>query len=122
MDGDEFAARLHSLAASSFSPGSRGPQRTGGIFPEECNAASAKLSLPQRWGLQVDRWYTPEGSSSRPPPLNKELWHLMQNRDLSVTIPWHLATQIEGILSGLVDITSWIDQDLGAFAGLSPDA
>ena len=56
------------------------------------NAVSAKLSLPQRWGLRVDRWYTPEGSSSGPPPLNVELRHLMQNRDLSMTIPWHLAT------------------------------
>ena len=46
----------------------------------------------------------------------------MQNRDLSVTIPWHLATQIEGVLNGLVDITSWIDQVLGAFAGLSSEA
>ena len=86
------------------------------------NAASAKLSLPQRWGLRVDRWYTPEGSSSEPPPLNEELWHLMQNRDLSVTIPWRLVTQIERSLSCLVNITSWIDQVLGAFAGLSSEA
>ena len=73
------------------------------------NAASISLSLPQRWGLRVERWYTPEGSSSGPPPLNEELRHLMQNRDLSVTIPWRVATQIEGVLSGLVDFTSWID-------------
>ena len=86
------------------------------------NAASAKLSLPQRWDLRVDHWYTPEGSSSGSPTLNVELRHLMQNRDLSVTIPWRLATQIEGVLNGLVDITSWIDQVLGAFAGLSSDA
>ena len=45
----------------------------------------------------------------------------MQNRDLFHTIPWRLATQI-GVLSGLVDITSWIVQVLGAFAGLSSDA
>ena len=55
-------------------------------------------------------------------PLNKELRHLMQNRDLLVTIPCCLATQMERVLSGLVDITSWIDQVLGAFAGLSSEA
>ena len=94
---------------------------------EECslrnlNAASAKLPLPRRWGFRVDKWYTPEGSSSEPPPLNEELQQLMQYKDLAVTIPWRLATQIEGVLSGLVGITSWIDQVLGAFAGLSSDA
>ena len=36
-----------------------------------------------------------------------------------MNILWCLATQIEGILSSLVDITSWTDQVLGAFAGLA---
>ena len=85
-------------------------------------AASARLSLPQRWGFRVDRWYTPEGSSGGSLPLNEELQHLVQNKDMSVTIPFRLATQIEGVLSGLVDITSWVDQVLGAFAGLSSEA
>ena len=85
-------------------------------------AASTKLSWPQRWGLRVDRWYTPEGSLSGPPPLNEKLRHQMQNRDLLVTISWRLAIQIEGVLSGLVDITSWIHRVLGAFAGLSSKA
>ena len=42
---------------------------------QNLNAASPKLSLPQRWSLRVDYWYTPEGSSSGPPPLNEELRH-----------------------------------------------
>ena len=44
----------------------------------------------------------------------------MQSKDLVVTILWSLATQI-GVLSGLVDIMSWMDQVLDTFAGLSSD-
>ena len=83
------------------------------------NPASARLPLPRRWVSRAERWYTPEGDSSGAPPLNDELLHLVENRGLSVSIPWRLATQIEGVLSSLVDITSWTDQVLGAFAGLS---
>ena len=93
----------HSLGAYWFSPCREQVQ----CSLRNLNAAWAKLSLAQRWGLWVDPWYTPEGSWSGPPPLNEELPHVMQNRDLSVTIPWRLATQIQGVLSGVVDINSY---------------
>ena len=94
---------------------------------EECSlrnlgAASTRLSLPRRWGLRVDRWYTPEGSSGGAVPLNDELQHLANSNNLSVSIPWRLATQIEGVLSGIMDISSWMDQVLGAFAGMASEA
>ncbi|MPC18794.1 hypothetical protein E2C01_011688 [Portunus trituberculatus] len=82
------------------------------------NPASAKFALPRRWASRAERWYTP-GDSCGSPPLNDELLHLVENKDLSVSLPWCMATQIEGILSTLVDITSWTDQVLGALAGLS---
>ncbi|MPC48382.1 hypothetical protein E2C01_042154 [Portunus trituberculatus] len=86
------------------------------------NPASAKLILPRRWASRAERWYTPEGDSCGAPPFNDELLHLVENKDLSVSLPWCMATQLEGILSILVAITSWTDQVLGAFAGLSSAA
>ena len=41
------------------------------------------------------------------------VWHLW------VTIPWLLASQIEGVLCGFSDVISWVARVLGAFAGLS---
>ena len=57
----------------------------------------------------MDKWYTPEGSSGGALPLNEELQHLSNTNNLSVSIPWHLATQIEGVLNGIADIASWMD-------------
>lgn len=89
------------------------------MFSREPNPASARLSLSRRWGFRLDKWYASEGDSSGTPPLNEELRHLMENKSLLVTIPWRMVTHIEGILASLVDITSWIDQVLCSFAGLS---
>ncbi|MPC75511.1 hypothetical protein E2C01_069901 [Portunus trituberculatus] len=75
------------------------------------NPASAKFALPRRWAPRRERWCTPEGDSCGA-PLNDELLHLVESKDLSVSLPWCMATQ-------LVDITSWTDQVLGALAGLS---
>ncbi|MPC65115.1 hypothetical protein E2C01_059243 [Portunus trituberculatus] len=63
------------------------------------NPASAKLALSRRWASRAERWYTPEGDSRGAPPLNDELLHLVESKDLSASLPWHMATQLDGILS-----------------------
>ncbi|MPC89659.1 hypothetical protein E2C01_084613 [Portunus trituberculatus] len=91
--------------------------------PDEKGASSFHeliTSVREFLGLPM---YTPEGDSCGAPPVNVELPHLVKCQDLSVSLSWHMATQLEGILSTLVDITSWMDQVLGpllAFPVLPP--
>ncbi|MPC24914.1 hypothetical protein E2C01_018008 [Portunus trituberculatus] len=47
------------------------------------NPASAKFALPRRWASRAESWYTPEGDSCGAPPLNDELLHLVESKDLS---------------------------------------
>ncbi|MPC56161.1 hypothetical protein E2C01_050114 [Portunus trituberculatus] len=46
------------------------------------NPASAKFTLPRRWASKAERWYTPEGDSCGA-PLNDELLHLVESKDLT---------------------------------------
>ncbi|MPC80005.1 hypothetical protein E2C01_074568 [Portunus trituberculatus] len=55
-----------------------------GFFLRISNPASAKFALPRRWASRAERWYTPEGDSCGAPPLNDELLHVVESKDLSV--------------------------------------
>ncbi|MPC29424.1 hypothetical protein E2C01_022653 [Portunus trituberculatus] len=46
--------------------------------------ASAKFALPRRWASRVERGYTPEGDSCGAPPLNDEVLHLVESKDLAI--------------------------------------